>query len=468
MRSSGGSSEPRHAIPRLNATNLAGITTLMNSQHVKPGINLGDIEKSIMGKNNSASVAAKKPENDPVRIYAAELSQLANELGIDLHDDTDSVASAPAKTSMRATGGHSGAGHNSHTTIMSRSTAVTNKYVDNIDLNSSKRNHTGGGRSVSSGSASGSSQSGSASGSEGSECSCDDDCPEECDCECHEECDCDDDCPDDCDCDCHFESESGSGSGSGSSGSVDEIISQFQDDMGFSDNKKHGERRHRISGSIDIPHGERHRHRDSDDRRKHIDSIIGNIRQETRTAYGGERERIQDIKASKLEQIGQLNMTLEEEGIDCSAINKPTSESSMEEIDSVLNILRLKNDRNRYSSIAEEVILGLAEGIETVFDGSRTVPLVGWRPDYTGYHNTVSVKLHRMRPDTSQIVGNIIEKYSIGPTARILMELFPSFLLYSRHQKKQRNLPGLSSDPRVGDVGMAMSSIRASDELRNL
>lgn len=34
----------------------------------------------------------------------------------------------------------------------------------------------------------------------------------------------------------------------------------------------------------------------------------------------------------------------------------------MEEIDSVLNILRLKNDRNRYSSLAEEVILGFAEG----------------------------------------------------------------------------------------------------------
>jgi hypothetical protein len=70
-----------------------------------------------------------------------------------------------------------------------------------------------------------------------------------------------------------------------------------------------------------------------------------------------------------------------------------------------------------------------------------------------------------MRSDTSQIVGNIIEKYKIGPTARILMELFPSFLLYSRHQKKQKGTPGLSSDPHVSNARMAaMNRIRESDD----
>ena len=161
-------------------------------------------------------------------------------------------------------------------------------------------------------------------------------------------------------------------------------------------------------------------------------------------------------------------MTLEEEGIDCSSVTKPNIESSMDEIDSVINILRLKNDRNRYSSIAEEVILGLAEGIETVFDGSRRVPVVGWRPDYTGYHNTVNVKLHRMRFETSQVVGNIIEKHKIGASARIVMELLPSFFLYPRQQKKQKSTPGLSSDPYVSDARSAYNSIRESDERRSL
>ena len=39
--------------------------------------------------------------------------------------------------------------------------------------------------------------------------------------------------------------------------------------------------------------------------------------------------------------------------------------NKMENIKKALNILRLKNDRNRYSTLAEEIILGCAEGIET-------------------------------------------------------------------------------------------------------
>jgi hypothetical protein len=196
---------------------------------------------------------------------------------------------------------------------------------------------------------------------------------------------------------------------------------------------------------------------------------MGDMRQETRTSFGVEHERVQDVKASKLEQIGQLRMTLEEEGADCSGVGAPTMGSPIEEIDSVLAILKLKNDRNRYSSLAEEVILGFAEGIETIFDGSREVPVVGWKPDYTGYHNTVNVKLHRMRFETSQVVGNVIEKYNIGPTTRIFMELLPSFFLYPRQQRKQRGAPGLHADfgggqvSRVGDARGAYSAIRRSD-----
>jgi hypothetical protein len=199
-------------------------------------------------------------------------------------------------------------------------------------------------------------------------------------------------------------------------------------------------------------------------RRRHINSVVADIRGETRTSFGVEAERIQDLKASKLEQIGQLRMTLEEEGIDCDSVSTPSSSSPIAEIDSVLNILRLKNDRNRYSSLAEEVILGCAEGIETVFDGTREIPIVGWRPDYTGYHSTVNIKLHRMRFETSQVVGSIIQRFNIGPTSRIIMELLPSFFLYPRQQRKQRGAPGLSNDPHVADARMAMSAIRASDE----
>jgi hypothetical protein len=73
-----------------------------------------------------------------------------------------------------------------------------------------------------------------------------------------------------------------------------------------------------------------------------------------------------------------------------------------------------------------------------------------------------------MRFETSQVVGNIIEKYNVGPTARIVMELLPSFFLYPRQQNKQRGTPGLSSDPHVSDARSAMGSIRASDERQSL
>ena len=461
----------RTAAPRLDAANLAGITTLMNPQHVKTGVNLEEAEKSVMGKTTAGS---KKADGDPVRIYTAELNQLAEELGIDLLDDGDTglrsdKAAAPQARALAPAAARPAAPERSQlraapSRLMGQSGARVTDLIDDLDL-------------------------GGDAGDDDEECDCDDDCDDDCECACHEEdeeedgddedgsveeCDCDDDCPEECDCPCHEEDEEEDDGEPENEDDekVDRIISRLEDDLGIKTDGKREKRRNRVRGGTSVPNSGRRRGgervTDEQERRRHINSVVSDIRGETRTTFGVERERVQDIKASKLEQIGQLRMTLEEEGIDCGSVSNPTPESPMEEIDSVLNILRLKNDRNRYSSLAEEVILGFAEGIETVFDGSRAVPLVGWRPDYTGYHNTVNVKLHRMRFETSQVVGNIIEKYNVGPTARIVMELLPSFFLYPRQQKKQRGTPGLSSDPHVSDARNAMGSIRASDERQTL
>lgn len=51
-------------------------------------------------------------------------------------------------------------------------------------------------------------------------------------------------------------------------------------------------------------------------------------------------------KTEKLKQIGQLRMTLEEEGADVTSFILATQESSMHEIDSVLTRLRLKIEQN--------------------------------------------------------------------------------------------------------------------------
>lgn len=129
-------------------------------------------------------------------------------------------------------------------------------------------------------------------------------------------------------------------------------------------------------------------------KKEHIDGVISNIRSETRNTFSTDMERAQDQKASKIEQIASIKMALAEEGIDTAMINTPLMSSSMDEIDSTLNLLLMKNNRYRYSSLAEEVISAGAEILESVFDGSRTVPLVNITPDYTGYSSTVNVKLN--------------------------------------------------------------------------
>ena len=436
--------------PRLDAANLAGITTLMNVQNIKSGINLDSIEKEIMGKTEEKR--HRHNDTDPVKIYTRELNQLAEELGIDIVDDeivdvpSSSGSVGMLKTTIVDVNDFLEIKHDRHNTSDKHS-ALSDKHDkhsassdkhdtydkhDKHDKHDKSKKHskykeesesesdTGtsytshSSRSSRSSDSSRSSRSSRSSDSSGS---------------------------------------SGSSRSSGSSGS------SGSSSYTSSSSRSSRSRKHKKLSSHLTPISEN---------RSYINNVVGDIRRESTTVVGEERERTRDIKASKLEQIGQLRMTLEEEGIDCSSVTKPNIDSSMDEIDSVINILRLKNDRNRYSSIAEEVILGIAEGIETVFDGSRRVPLVGWRPDYTGYHNTVNVKLHRMRFETSQVVGNIIEKHQIGPTARIVMELLPSFFLYPRQQKKQKSTPGLSSDPYVTDARHAYNTIRESEERKTL
>lgn len=195
-----------------------------------------------------------------------------------------------------------------------------------------------------------------------------------------------------------------------------------------------------------------------------LDDVLRELRNETVTEYAAEREDVRDRKSRKLEEIAQLKGILHDEGVDVSTVHVPTLEDSEDKIDSVLKILRLKNDRIRYSSLAEEMILGAAECIETVLDGTREIPVVGWKPDYTDYHNTVSVKLHRMRFETSQLINDAIQGWKLGPMTRIAVELLPSFFLYPRQRSKQRGNPGLYDELNKS----AYNGIRSMDDHKSM
>ena len=479
----------------------------MNPQNIRTGADLAAAEKTIMGKTQGKNKSSA--DTDPVALYTKELNQLATELGIDLADDREDPLSSPqsgvlggARTERSRPPGQIqprtslGGARREPPKGPSKIDALVSG-IDDLDLgggdrreNKDRRRDRDRGRDRNAGKArkpprkdrahgrenpddegsgSGSEYSGSGddegsgSGSEYSGSGSGDD----------EGSGSGDDSGD-------GEGDSGSDSGDGGSRSGDEdeidvdgVISKLEKDLGIQTDPDKERKRKKIRSHHVGADPERHKSpvTEEQEKRRHLNSVMGEMRQETRTSFGAERERVQDIKANKLNQIDQLRMTLEEEGIDTSAVGKPTQASEMDEIDSVLGILRLKNDRNRYSSLANEVLLGLAEGVESVFDGTRSVPVLGWKPDYTGYHNTVRTKLHRMQFETSQIVGGIIEKYNIGATTRVFMELLPSFFLYPRMQKQQRGAPGLHNDPnvvgpRVANAGMAMMAIRESDERR--
>jgi hypothetical protein len=396
--------------PRLDATNIAGITTLMNTQHIKDKINLQQVEDSIMNKHKNNKVDTE--EYDPVKFYTNEINRLADELGVDLV--SNNYFNQPVILNN-----------------IDEQPQIKNKLVPDIsDINLNYKNVSFKIDSSDIG----------------------------------EESKNDDDKESSISSDSNTSKTSKSSKLSKSSKAsepvdIDNFMRSLNNNVGIdlSDNK--------YKDRYTVPNINESYPKNKN--KSVVDNVLTDMFNESKTIHGTEREKVKDIKTSKIEQISQLRLTLEEEGINCNNIKHPNNDTPLEEIDSILNILRLKNDRNRYSTLAEEVILGMAEGIETVFDGTREIPFVKWTPDYRGYHSTVNIKLHRMRFETSQVVGSIIEKYNIHPTARIIMELLPSFFLYPRQQSKQRSSPGLHSDPKVSDARLAYASIKEAEDKKN-
>jgi hypothetical protein len=157
-----------------------------------------------------------------------------------------------------------------------------------------------------------------------------------------------------------------------------------------------------------------------------------------------EREKEEDEKATKLEHILFLRETLEEEGENLKRIPNVDHTNSLEEIDNVLRLLTLKNDRKRCCTFAEECVLLGAHGVEYLFNGKKSY--FGVKPDMVDWHKTVAVKLRRMRHDTSNVVSNIMQKYNLGSGTRIFLELIPSMFLYSKMRKSQHRDNIVSED----------------------
>lgn len=162
-----------------------------------------------------------------------------------------------------------------------------------------------------------------------------------------------------------------------------------------------------------------------------------------------EEEEKEDDIARMLEQIDLLRTNLTSEGVDLTRIQEVDQTNTRKEIRGVLRILQIKNDRLRYCDMFEEGILAAAYALESVFDGKKEY--FGTKIDLVGWSDTVKVKLHRMRYDTSSFVSNIMKGYNIGHGWRIVFELLPSLFLYSR-DRRLRSRDNLISDRSYTDA----------------
>lgn len=145
----------------------------------------------------------------------------------------------------------------------------------------------------------------------------------------------------------------------------------------------------------------------------------------------------EDEKTRVIDEIEALFAILKEDQIDVSNVKMPDANDTLKNLCKVRDHLKLKNDRERARTIAEELMIAGAQTLEYAFDGQKEY--LGRKPDLTGWSDTVGVKMRRMRFETSSLVNSLMKHQNISPGFRILLELVPSAILYSRTSKKGFN-----------------------------
>ncbi|MHB2028967.1 MAG: hypothetical protein ACYCPT_09140 [Acidimicrobiales bacterium] len=191
-------------------------------------------------------------------------------------------------------------------------------------------------------------------------------------------------------------------------------------------------------------------------RREHINSVLQeNSAEEMFSAF--DEEKNEDEKLILLDEIESFITILKQDEIDLSHIPTVDKNSSLKEIKAIHKRLSLKNRSAAATSMAEELIIFGAYAMEELCDGKKTW-LGLYRPDLVGWHTHVQTKLRRMRGDTSALVNSFIQNNNIGPGTRILFELIPNMLIYSKMKKERHETNSLYSDEEIK---------LASDNIRN-
>jgi hypothetical protein len=436
-------------VVRQDAANIAGLTFLMNPQHIRAGISLPEAERQIMGR--AAPVRAERPPAvDELGAFTADLDRIASDLGISLLDDAGDEPApdaeqkgGPAPPEPAAGPASPGPPRPGPPAERPGPPPAERPGPPPAERPSAPASHAP---------------------PEPEEDEEDDEDGED---EEDDEEDDDESAPPEAPPEAQPAAPAGPAADDDEN--VEDIIARFDAELKLT--PAPAARKMRLGPATDaVPQPG---YKPPDPQKSRVREALADLRGEARAAPSTLETQILDDKALKLEKIARLRQTLDDEGVDCSAIGPLTVDSSTDEIDRALLALRIKNDNLRCTSVAEEILVGGAEILGDVFDGTREVPLVGWKPDYSGFASVVYAKISRMRLETSQVVSQFFTYSEIGPLTRIIMEMLPSLFLYPRQQERQRGGAGLSRDPRfagpqVADPRAAMSAIRSADAQRRL
>lgn len=426
-------------IPRIDSSSLGGITKLMNKQHIRQDIDLFKTEQDFLGRSSKSK--RRDISIDPTELFNQEIDNISKEIGIEIIDSNNNPAKE-VKSFDNKSVRSSISSKSSNRSIRSRKSnrKYSNHKIKNNNLLMDKNKNYRDSWNSSSSESDSSEYTSSSSTYYGSD----------------------------------YSSQTSRSSGSSGSGSYTSRSSISDSRSGYSSRSTRSSVSSRSSRSSNRSKRRHSKHSyenitDEQYKRDQIRDVMGHMNKGTN--YAIDNERIQDDKIVKIEQIDNLKSMLTSSGINISTVGDPTVNSSMEEIDATLRILRLKIDRSKYSNIAEEFILGISELLETFFDGKKSYPLVG-NINYTNFRTSMAQRLGRVRGETSQIVGNIIEKNNIGPEARFAMEIGPSFILHPiLNSKIPPTQPSLYSEigrNAVGDIHNKTSYRDPYDELNNL
>jgi len=160
-------------------------------------------------------------------------------------------------------------------------------------------------------------------------------------------------------------------------------------------------------------------------------NVLHNIKPNAEYTHDIYTEELKNKKSMLLEQIELLKLLLQEENENISNIPDLDENDSIDRLNHIYMILKIKKDRLQFDTMGNELIMFIVHLLEGFFDGER-VFLGRYKPDLTGWHNSVGIKLRRMRYETSTVVSNIVQTYNINYTSRLAIELIPSLFLYSK------------------------------------